>query len=132
MKTFDSCTPKQRIERWQNVLRVLRALTPHQRREHWNMAIIGEKTACGTVACAAGHCSLDTWFRRRGYTGTYRTGWQGHIHLDTPDEWDFFGKEGADGIFFDTYARPVSTVIQEVKTYIKKLRSQANRSSVTK
>lgn len=123
-KSFYKCSKKEQIERWQNVLRVLRRLTPHQRREHWNMAIIGEKTDCGTVACAAGHCSLDTWFRRRRYTGKYIKGANGRIELDTPDEWEFFGHEGADEIFFNTWPRPVETVIEEVHAHIKKLRSE--------
>src|SRR6202020_70353 len=59
-------TREKVIERWENCLRVLQNLTPHQRKRHWNMARFGYKNECGTVACAAGHCGLDTWFRRRG------------------------------------------------------------------
>lgn len=125
MKSFYNCTKEEQIERWQNVLRVLRGLTRHQRLEHWNMATIGEKTDCGTVACAAGHCSLDGWFRRRGYIGKYKISESStRLELDTPDEWDFFGHEGADSIFFNTWPRSVEDVIQEVRGHIKSLRSE--------
>lgn len=130
MKAFTSCTKKQQIERWENVLRVLRSLTPHQRRRHWNMQIIGAKTECGTVACACGHSSLDPWFRRRGYAGYFEENnrYPGRVDLCTPDEYEFFGAEGTDGIFFNTDIRPVGMVIKEVKAYIKKLASEADGS----
>ena len=54
------------LDRWNNAVRVLTALTPHERRKHFDMSNWGQKTACGTVACAAGFCGLDPWFRRRG------------------------------------------------------------------
>lgn len=63
--------PEQIIERWENVIRVLRNLTPHQRKYHFDMTTFGRKTDCGTVACAAGHCSLDPWFRRRGFLANF-------------------------------------------------------------
>jgi hypothetical protein len=67
MKDWFSITPREKIERWENVLRVLKGLTPHQRAHHWDMESWGYNTHCGTVACAAGHCGLDPWFRRRGF-----------------------------------------------------------------
>jgi len=50
MKLWNDCSNKEKIERWQNALRVLKSLTPHQRRKHFNMANWGVKTECGTVA----------------------------------------------------------------------------------
>jgi hypothetical protein len=35
------------------------------------MTMFGQKTDCGTIACAAGHASLDPWFRKRGFTGEF-------------------------------------------------------------
>src|SRR6267378_1550966 len=67
MKHWDDITPKEQIARWEQVLRVLRGLTKHERKKHFNMGFFGQKTSCGTVACAAGHCGLDPWFRRRGF-----------------------------------------------------------------
>jgi hypothetical protein len=67
MKTWDECSKKEQIERWENAVRILKSLTPHQRKEHFDMSHWGAKTPCGTVACAAGHCGLDPWFRKRGF-----------------------------------------------------------------
>lgn len=127
MKTFDECTKEQKIERWENVLRVLRALTPHQRRRHWNMGFFASVTDCGTVACAAGHCAFDPWFRRRGFAmdrkridAEYLTDGS-NIGYTVPY---FFGKEGSDDIFFKTDRRPVREVIKEVLAYIKSLRTE--------
>ncbi len=58
----------QLIERWQNGLRVLQSMDPHEREKHFNMALWGRKTDCGTVACAAGHFSLDPWFVTLGFS----------------------------------------------------------------
>lgn len=139
-KIWDECSKKEQLSRWENVLRVLRAMTPHERRKHWNMAIFGEKTECGTVACAVGHCSMDPWFRRRGFAGKFRFA----TNLDgTPDSelvfkedgmWlsyqvpKFFGPSEADvnrsqNIFMDDTPRSVALVIRQVKARIKVLRS---------
>lgn len=138
MKSFEECSQREKVARWLNVLRVLRALTPHQRRKHWNMAIFGEQTECGTVACAAGHCEADPWFRRRGFKGKYvvasgdtilvsRT-----IHDIDVGSWfdadwfgydvrEFFGMTGANAIFMNDNLRPVGQVIREVRAHIKSL-----------
>jgi hypothetical protein len=124
VKNFNDCTKKEQVARWENVLRVLRALTPHQRRKHWDMQTIGEKTDCGTVACAAGHSSLDPWFRRRGYAGHYEEKHYSDrviFELITPDADAFFGEDGSSSIFFNTDIRPVGQVIREVKAWIKVL-----------
>lgn len=123
MRKFYDCTQKEQIARWENVVRVLRSLTRHQRREHWNMGLIGRRTPCGTVACAAGHCSLDPWFRRRGYIGKFDDAEDANdAELLTPDEWKFFGDYGAQSIFFNIAPRPVGRVIRECLAYIKTLR----------
>lgn len=76
MSTGDARFPtedmKERIiERWQNALRVLKAMTEHEIARHFDMSTWGRKTACGTVACLAGHCALDPWFNERGFTGSW-------------------------------------------------------------
>ena len=125
-------TPEQLIERWTNVLRVLCGLSAHVRRHHWNMGTWGNETECGTVTCAAGHCGMDPWFRRRGFR--YDPNWQAkiphHGRRTRPfDEYafgvsvrEFFGEKGASGIFYDSSARPVSRVILEVKRHINYLK----------
>src|SRR5688572_17549276 len=133
MKYWDNITPAQQIERWENVLRVLRALTPHQRRKHWNMSWWGEKTECGTVACAAGHCGLDPWFRRRGFRmdferiefenelGKIEYEWNADLNVPVSH---FFGREGSGSIFLNGKVRPVSKVIEEVKAHIRQLKEE--------
>lgn len=123
MKHWDECTPVQQIERWENVLRVLNALTPHQRKQHWDMSAWGTKTDCGTVACAAGHCGLDTWFRRRGFSMQIKRASDGCFDASITSPIAFFGEKGCDDIFYRARHRPVSTVIREVRTHIRQLKS---------
>jgi hypothetical protein len=119
-----------RIERWENVLRVLRALPEHERQKHWDMSIWGEKTECGTVACAAGHCGLDPWFRARGFELSFRES------MRVPGAWIesldsvtvemFFGEDGTGAIFLKSHPRPVEDVISEVEDYLAELKDEDN------
>lgn len=130
MKNFTDITQAQQVERWENVLRVLKALTPHQRKQHWNMGRYLDKTECGTVGCAAGHCSMDPYFRRRGLTlipqsygdhAAYAQTTDGSYFTDKVNA--FFGHDGSRYIFFDTQPRPVAQVIKEVRAHIKTLQA---------
>ena len=126
MKDWRDCTPEQKIERWENVLRVLSSLSPHERRRHWDMSLYGEKTECGTVACAAGHCGLDPWFRRRGFTmDFFKDLWGTRVSTldDGQKTQDFFGFDGCEQIFWDGRRRSVKVVIGEVREYIEELRT---------
>ena len=131
MKHWNTLTQAQKIIRWENVLRVLRGLSRHERKKHWNMADWGEKTDCGTVACAAGHCGLDPWFRRQGlkfnftkyaFTNEYFGNWD--VCTDTNDFTvdHFFGDVGTYNIFYNGDARPVGKVINEVRCHLTQLR----------
>jgi hypothetical protein len=120
MRYWDRLSKEERIERWQNVLRVLRALTPHERKRHFDMSWWGLKTDCGTVACAAGHCGMDPWFRRRGFK--LRFGKDAKIG-ESPSVTEFFGFEGAHGIFLNSTIRPVGLVIKEIRQHIKNLKA---------
>jgi hypothetical protein len=129
IKYWNQLTLDQRVERWENVLRVLRALTPHQRKKHWDMGDWGRKTECGTVACAAGHCGLDPYFRRRGFRLDFvRQEAGGEVWSESsmpvrPE--DFFGYAGYDTIFTSPGLRTVSEVIVAVKEHIKELKKEA-------
>lgn len=125
-------TIQQLIERWENAIRVLRALTPHERKNHWSMSTWGIKTECGTVQCAAGHCANDPWFRRRGFK--YNPNWAKDYRLKkyrgcasryafgmTPDQ--FFG-ERAFSVFYNTNSRSVRDVINEMKGHIRGLKAE--------
>lgn len=120
MKDWINCTIGEKIERWENVDRVLSNLTPHERREHFDMTDWGFETDCGTIACAAGHCGLDPWFYRRGLSlNSYLKGETisyGNLVAD------FFGYEGSHSIFYNTSRRSVVTVIREVRNYIRYLK----------
>ena len=124
-------TTKQLIERWENVLRVLRSLTPHQRKKHWDMRTWGMETECGTVACAAGHCALDPWFQKRGFQGSMVQGSDCRVLAFNGDTFtrdceviQFFGSHGTSRIFLNQNRRPVSAVIREVRSHIKWLKEQ--------
>lgn len=126
MKSWEKCSHAERIERWENAIRVLQGLSRHERRKHWNMGWWGNKTACGTVACAAGHCGLDPWFRERGLKMDFtesvmygKTWWD--TDFDSEDVERFFGENGTNSIFFRSQHRPVSAVIKEIKRYLKSL-----------
>lgn len=123
LKSFVDCSHKQQVERWENVVRVLRALTPHQRRKHWNMGEWTQATECGTVACAAGHCGMDPWFRRRGFKmgpKNLRDPWS--LELFSYPE-DFFGEVGSQSIFYGNGKGTVSQIIKKVDAHIKRLKA---------
>lgn len=143
-KHFDDITPAEQISRWSNVIRVLQALTPHQRKKHWNMEFWGVKTECGTIACAAGHCGLDPWFKRQGFklipaivekglnlkdyyggAGDFEdapSGDQlGPLSAACTTVRNFFGYNGAKEIFYNDKKRPVTRVIKEVQAYVNAL-----------
>src|SRR5258708_4642058 len=112
------------IERWDNVERVLVSMPEHERQRHWNMGTWGEVTDCGTVACAAGHCGLDPWFRERGFALEFHGGSAAIPPVDS-----FFGFEGTKRIFLNVSQRPVDTVIDEVRSYTQELRQIAELNS---
>jgi hypothetical protein len=128
MKYWEECTHKERIARWENALRVLEELTPHERKKHWDMGWFGEKTDCGTVACAAGHCGLDPWFRRRGFKMDFKwnTRYPGagnwDLQFEANDVNSFFGDVGSQSVFWKGDRRPVTRVIQEIRMFLKTLK----------
>jgi len=109
------------IERWENVPRVLDAMTEHERQKHWDMSVWGRITECGTVHCAAGRCGLDPWFRDRGFKFDFDPNGEPQISNVMP----FFGAEGSSRIFLDSSRRPVETVIEEVRNYTLELQKIA-------
>jgi hypothetical protein len=119
-------TKTQVIARWKNMARVLRGLSWHEKRNHFDMKFWGVETKCGTVACAAGHCGMDPWFRKHGLI--LNPGNKGDQEADgsslrwlnlTTDE--FFGETGSNSILHNTSRRPVGTVIREIESHIKRL-----------
>lgn len=116
---WNACTLKQKVERWEQLKRVLKALTPHERRKHFDMGTWGYKTACGTVACAAGHAGMDPWFRRRGLRLKVGSGVLNEFPLMHPRE--FFGGAGTDNVFL-TPADSVREVIGNVNRHLERIR----------
>lgn len=146
MKTWEDCTYEEKLDRWLNAKRVLVKLPKHVRMEHWNMSHWGIVTDCGTVCCAAGHCGLDPWFRKRGFKlkpvklsdfynsdstphnldeaekmGLARG--QGGFENDVSVE-DFFGG-GSHRIFGNGDSRSVNDVIGEIRDHINSLKLAA-------
>ncbi len=121
---FNELSKEEQILRWKNVLRVLNNLSPHEREKHWWMGNWGRKTDCGTVACAAGHCGLDPWFRERGFKMDFDD--EGHQEqLDEDVCVKFFGYRGTWDIFMDTDTRTVEAVIAEVQQHIEFLETSS-------
>lgn len=135
VKTWDDCSLDEQIERMEQMLRVLGGLNKHERRKHFNMGTWGEKTPCGTVACAAGHAGLDPWFRRRGFRLDFKR------HRKRRDEWGelreaywsydfpnagpnaFFGTEVFEGIFVNNEeVRGIRQAERAIRDYIGQLK----------
>jgi hypothetical protein len=124
------------IERFEQLIRVLRDLPRHERRKHFNMYNWGVETECGTTACAAGFCGLDPWFRRRGFKLARSFGSPIRI-IETKNHhgWDalheFFGYDAVMGtlectpesaqVFNDP--RTVGEVIRAAQARIKQLKA---------
>lgn len=108
------------IARWENAARVLQSMSPHEKRRHFDMRTWGEKTDCGTVACAAGHCSLDPWFRRRGFTSAFNE--EGGLDFTKLEPEEFFDGRGFGTIFLNTRQRSVSVVVKEIREHVRWLK----------
>lgn len=152
MKIWEDCSLKEKLDRWLNAERVLVKLPKHVRTEHWNMGHWGIVTECGTVCCAAGHCGLDPWFRKRGLklkpvklAEVIRnelyiensdntphtlaeaekmglTRGQGGFENDV-DVKEFFGDQ-CHTIFGNGDSRSVNDVIAEIRNHIKSLKNE--------
>lgn len=142
MIPFKKLSRAKQIERWEQAKRVLKGLTPHERRQHFDMSVFGERTSCGTVACAAGHCGLDPWFNRRGLVMEFRPekntwkkidsetgeGLEERVITDyvAKDNFDvdverFFGPR-TNMVFFVGGERTVPEVIREIEGQIREMK----------
>lgn len=112
------------VERWENALRVLQQMTTHERRRHFNMGSWGQKTECGTIACLAGHCSIDPWFKHRGFTSAFEKITKNHppqLCFTGQEPEIFFGHGGYNAIFLNCCAT-FTEVVRDVKKHIKWLK----------
>lgn len=121
-KMWNQCTQAEKIERWRNVLRVLLSLSPHERQRHFTMNTWGELTPCGTVACAAGHCGMDPWFRSQGFIMDPHSDLSFTTLFPSTSPEEFFGQTGHYGIFIKTYL-DFQGVVEAVKDFIHYLES---------
>lgn len=55
------------VNRWRLAEQVMLAMPEHEKEKHFDMGVWGEQTPCGTVACLAGHCSMDSRFHELGF-----------------------------------------------------------------
>lgn len=123
---FDDAPLAEQIERWEQCLRVLETMPAHEREHHFDMSDWGTKTECGTVACAAGHCGLDAWFRERGFqmdVVACDCGAKNCYAAEISNVPGFFGVLGAESIFYNATERSVETVIKEVRAHLESLKA---------
>lgn len=138
-KAWDDLSPAKKVARAEGVLRVLRGLTPSQRKNNFDMGVYLEKRpGCGTVGCAAGFCGLDEKFRRQGFglklvkvkvetlddddqpTGQFLTYWSDEFTGYSPA--DFFGPDLYNYVFMATHEDYAGTV-RNVKEVIADLKA---------
>lgn len=120
IQPWHSVTHEERVARWENALRVLDNMNEHERKKHFDMSTWGVNTACGTVACLAGHCGLDPWFQERGLV--LRLGKRGTICEDFGDMANrLFGTDGMRRIFVDG-ASNYDILKREVEDFIVRLK----------
>lgn len=128
MKEWWAENDAQRIERWEQCIRVLKGLDAHTRSKHWSMEIFLVATPCGMIGCAAGHCFLDPWFQAQGLHPEtnghyyYLYDWNGK-ETDDPLA-HFFDRYGSENIFHNLTPRSVETVIAEVEQHIAWLKGE--------
>lgn len=115
---------QEKIERWEQAIRVLENMDEHTRTKHWHMAKWGVVTYCGTVACAAGHCGMDPWFMERGLVLHDDREWDGINPSFRATVREFFGDEGYHNIFMNGTERSVDQVINEIREYVVVLRGR--------
>ena len=120
-KTWRQIPLRSKIARWAALDRALARLTPHERERHFDMKTWGEKTECGTVACAAGHGSFDPTLNRMGFKGRFDRA--GDIKFSMEPE-DFFGERGDQEIFCGDIQGTVASVRQQIKQFIKELKAK--------
>jgi hypothetical protein len=124
----EQVTQGQYIERWEQALRVLESMDEHEREKHFDMSMWGARTSCGTVACVAGHCSFDPWFREHGFSGKFD---EDHDVLRFPQAQplEFFGKGGAQAVLF-AYQASYDEVVGYVREHIEKLKEGVSPDDV--
>lgn len=110
------------IERWEQLIRVLRELPAHEKRYHFDMGTWIMETECGTVACAAGWAGLDPWFRRRGLA----TERNSNTIFPKRDPHDFFDSRGYYLVLLNTRPRSTGSVIREINRHIRWLRNEGD------
>lgn len=129
-KSWYDLNQKQRIKRWENVLRVLKGLTKKQRENNFNMGSwLQYDPKCGTVGCAAGHCGLDPYFRSLGFEMNITVVNEDPDNLEwtenfSPAAYDpkaFFGSYGHNAIFLNTSAE-YEEIIYLIEKYLVDLR----------
>lgn len=117
-KKFRAPNRWQLVRRWEQTIRVLKELSPHEKKNHFDMGTFAHKSDCGTIACAAGHSGLDPWFRKRGFKTVFPLDDRYSAH-STMGIASFFGATGTNNILMDLKSRNVSTVIKEIRAHIK-------------
>jgi hypothetical protein len=117
------------VERWEQALRVLENMTEHERLHHFDMSFWAKKTDCGTVACLAGHCSFDPWFRERDFIGEIDDTVGSEINFKGQLPTEFFGRRGYYTVFMEG-GRDYDDVVDAVHEQIEYLKGGGNPNYV--
>lgn len=148
-KLWRDLTIDEKIDRWEHVDLTLKNLTPHEKRQHFDLGDWGSKTECGTVACVAGHCGLNPYFRELGFKLDFKfrpwnrveASWydpDNKLPKDQRGDWEidgdisedaalFFGGRGYDQIFLGEGVggnQRVSDCRKAIQRYIKELKQE--------
>lgn len=122
MKIWTECTKKEKIERWQRAIQTLEGLSPHAKKNHFDIGSWAVKTTCGTVACIAGHCGMSPWFRKRGLKFKTLRRLEESIGASFGnDVLLFFGFQGYRSIFTNMDLTTVNKAVKEMKRYVRYL-----------
>jgi len=95
---WDELTVDEKIERWSEAVRVIENLPQHEKEKHFDMSHWADKTDCGTVGCAAGHCGLDPKIRKMGFELNFSTTGRTEFSVYPGN---FFGWDAYHDIFTD-------------------------------
>ena len=133
---WEKISVTEKVERWENALRVLKFLPPEVKKKHFDMASWGYTAPeCGTNACAAGYCGMHPWFIERGLEllpekiskSAFKKGEMGigifkGYSVNSSPVGLFFGHKGANKIFYDGTDRSVTQVMKEIRNHIKDMK----------
>lgn len=123
--TWNDATDAEKVLRVEKAIETLASMTLHEQRNHFDMSDWVYKNDCGTIACAAGQCAIQPWFRRRGFVFSIRDAGFTNMYPNT-----FFGDELYDQVFVSQKFTNLSgreahkAVLKAIRLYLVKLKAE--------